>query len=161
MGSLGRQTNTLKRLRSFLLVILVLTLLGTGAELLLVGHFEEVWQWIPLVLIPLALLVLGLLAASRKAALVRIWQALMILFLISGVTGLGLHWKGKMEFKRESDPSLTGWKLFREAMQTESPPALAPGVMIQMGLLGLAYAFRHPALAARSNDGLEEKGEHE
>ena len=161
MGFLGRQTNTLERLRSFLLVILMLTLLGTGAELLLVGHFEEVWQWIPLVLIPLALLVLALLAASRKAALVRIWQGLMILFLLSGVTGLGLHWNGKMEFKRESNPSLTGWKLFREAMQTESPPPLAPGVMLQMGLLGLAYAFRHPALQSRLKNGLKEKGEHE
>ena len=36
--------------------------------------------------------------------------------------------------------------LFWKAMAAKTPPALAPGAMTQLGLLGLAYAFRHPAL---------------
>ena len=31
-------------------------------------------------------------------------------------------------------------------MTAKAPPALAPAGMIQMGLLGLLYTYRHPAL---------------
>jgi hypothetical protein len=34
------------------------------------------------------------------------------------------------------------------------PPLLAPGVMMQLGLIGLAYTYKHPAL-----NGAKEKGE--
>jgi hypothetical protein len=152
-------TRSFYRLQKALLFILATALLGTGAELLLVGHYEDPWQWVPLILISLALLLLAPLAMLRRAAIVRAWQALMILFLLGGATGLALHWKGKMEFKSESDPSLTGLKLFWESLHSESPPPLAPGVMIQMGLLGLACAYRHPALEPRSGDSLNDKGE--
>jgi len=161
MESLHRHRNTLETLRRFILAILLLGLLGVGAELLLVGHTEEPTQWVPLILIALAFVVLGWHAVSRGTAPVRVWQALMVLFMISGVVGTGLHWNGKMEFKKESNPSLTGITLFREAMKSESPPALAPGVMIQIGLLGLAYAFRHPALVPRSKHPSSNSGEDE
>jgi len=29
-------------------------------------------------------------------------------------------------------------------MTAKTPPALAPGAMIQLGLLGLVYTYRHP-----------------
>ena len=161
METLSRHRTTLETLRRFILVILLLGLLGIGVELLLVGHTEEPTQWVPLILIVLAFVVLGWHAALRGAAPVRVWQALMVLFMISGVVGTGLHWNGKMEFKKESNPSLTGLALFREAMKSESPPALAPGVMIQIGLLGLAYAFRHPALVPRSKHPSSNSGEDE
>ena len=61
------------------------------------------------------------------------------LFLLAGVAGLAAHWQGKLEFKRETDPSLRGMKLFVEAMKSKSPPALAPGVFVQLAALGLAY----------------------
>jgi hypothetical protein len=70
----------------------------------------------------------------------------MLLFVLSGATGIVLHCRAKIEFKREVDPSLGGVGLFWEAMKSQAPPALAPGVMIQMGLLGLAYIYRHPGL---------------
>jgi len=135
-------------MRGILLTIFLLGVLGTGAELLLLEHTEDLWQWVPLLLIALSLAALILHAAIRRAASVRIFQATMVLFLLSGVAGLLLHYKGNVEFKSETNPSLAGLELFWEAMKGKAPPALAPGVMIQIGLLGLAYTYRHPALRA-------------
>jgi hypothetical protein len=42
-----------------------------------------------------------------------------------------------MEFQRESDPSIGGLALVRKVMLAHSPPALAPGSMILLGLFGL------------------------
>ncbi len=137
----------LGRLRKFLLLILLLELLGTLAELLIAEHTEDKLQWIPLVLLIAAMLVLAWHALAQKSRLcLRTLQGLMALFIVAGFTGITLHMKGKMEFKQESDPSLHGWKLMLASLESKTPPPLAPGVMIQMGLLGLAFAYRHPAL---------------
>ena len=70
----------------------------------------------------------------------------MALFVLTGVLGIGFHYAANVEFQREMDPSIHGMALFWKAMAAKTPPALAPGSMTQLGLLGLAYAFRHPAL---------------
>jgi hypothetical protein len=48
-------------------------------------------------------------------------------------------------------PSLTGFELFREAI-SGATPTLAPGAMLHLGLLGLLYTFRHPALKRSTVD---------
>lgn len=135
----------LSRIRGFVLGALVLGIVGTGAELLVAGHTEDALQWAPLILLLLSVIALAWHAAVRSAASVRLLKAIMILFILAGAVGLVVHWQGKMEFKREMDPSLSGAKLFLEAMKSQSPPALAPGVLIQLALLGLTYTYRHPA----------------
>ena len=35
--------------------------------------------------------------------------------------------------------------LVREALKGRMPPVLAPGMMIHLGLLGLAWTWKHPA----------------
>lgn len=152
MKSPDRDNPVPHRLRRLLFYILLLALFGTGAELFLVGHTEDVWQWVPVLLIPLAILVLIWVAAAPSAKLVLVWRGLMFLFIVGGFLGLGLHWKGKLEFKKETDPSLMGLKLFWEAMKPQSPPALAPGIMLQIGLLGFAFAYRYPAANHSSKD---------
>jgi hypothetical protein len=154
------QSNTLANLRRFLLAIIFLGLLGTGAELILLDHDETVLQYIPLLLIALAIGVAAWLALSRRAAPVRVWRGLMILFLISGVAGFFLHLQAKLAFTAEVNPALSGVRLFWEALRTQSPPALASGIMLQLGLLGLAYTYRHPALTPESDRDSEHKGEH-
>jgi len=151
--------NTLESFRRFLLVVIFLGLLGIEAELLIERHTETIWHWIPIVLVALALLLLGWLVSARRAVPIRAWQVLMLAFVVSGFAGTGLHWRGKIEFKHDTDPSLSGVRLWWEAMKSQSPPALAPGAMIQLGLLGLVYAYRHPALPAKSKDISEDRGE--
>lgn len=130
-----------------LLFILVLGLIGTAAELMLLQHYENGWQALPLVLIGLALLVLVWHGVTRGPASVRGLQAVMVLFLLSGLIGVGLHHNANAEFELEMDPTLRGFRLFRESL-SGATPALAPGTMVQLGLIGLMYAYRHPRLGA-------------
>ncbi|MEM9328581.1 MAG: hypothetical protein AAGA85_23140, partial [Bacteroidota bacterium] len=47
--------------RKLLLLTLLFMIVGTGLELLLLEHFEGGWQLVPVLLLPLALMVLILL----------------------------------------------------------------------------------------------------
>jgi hypothetical protein len=134
-------------MRRMLLAIFLFGTLSAGVELLLLGHTESLWQWVPLVLVVSSLVALILHAAFRRAASVRVFQSTMFLFIISGCIGIWQHYQAKVEFKLETNPALSGMELLGEVMTGATvPPVLAPGMMIQMGLLGLAYVYRHPAL---------------
>jgi hypothetical protein len=138
---------TLERVRAFVLWILVIGLVGTFAELILLEHYEDAWQLVPIVLIALALLVTVWFLMERKSRSLRVFQGVMWLFVASGAIGVFLHYRGNVEFELEMYPSLEGFGLLKEAMMGATP-ALAPGTMLQFGLLGLAYTFRHPAFGA-------------
>ncbi|MFY9572580.1 MAG: hypothetical protein WAV20_14365 [Blastocatellia bacterium] len=131
-------------LRRFLLVVLVLGIIGTGTDLFLLEHFEERLQFIPLILLALALVVVLWHVIHRGRASVRALQVLMIFFVIGGLVGLVLHYRGSMEFQLEVNPDLTGLELFLKAIRAKAPPALGPAAMIHLGLVGLAYGYRYP-----------------
>ena len=133
-------------MRRLLLVILTLGMLGTAADLLLLDHFEDVWQLPPLLMIVLALLVITWLAVSGRPVAVLALRVSMIAFVVVGCAGILLHYRGNSEFQREIDPALAGWDLVVKVMTAKAPPALAPASMIQLGLLGLLYTYRHPAV---------------
>jgi len=61
----------------------------------------------------------------------------------AGAAGVYFHYRANVEFQLESDPSLRGRALVWRVLQAKVPPVLAPGVMIQFGLLGLAYTYRY------------------
>ena len=147
----SRGSRTLGVLRRALLSILLLGLIGTGVELLLLEHTEDFWQLAPLILIALTLVVLGWHGLRRGAASIRVLQGLMVLCVASGFVGTVQHYQGNVEFELEMYPSLSGTALFRQAM-SGATPALAPGTMLLIGLVGLAYTYRHPALAAGPSD---------
>jgi hypothetical protein len=131
-------------IRSLILSILFLGFLGTGAELLFLQHIGSWQELIPVVLIGVNLVIMTWHAITRHPGSVRGVQVVMGLCLIAGVAGIVLHYQSSMEFKLETNPALTGWALFRAVMSAQTPPTLAPGVMIQLGLLGLAYSYKHP-----------------
>ncbi len=145
------ETSTIKALRGFLLILLLIGILGLGAELLLLEHIEDLWQWAPLILMGVSLAVLGWRAVDRGRVSMRALQGTMILFVVSGFVGLWMHYQGNVEFEREMYPTLKGLALFWEALKGATP-TLAPGAMIQLGLLGLAYTYRHPVLSRKKTD---------
>ena len=146
-------------LRGILLAIFVLGMLGTSAELLLIKHTEEPRQWIPLLLILSSFLVLGWHAIDKRPLSIRFFQAVMIASIAAGFAGFYFHYQGAVEFKLESNPTLKGWALFWAAMGSKAPPPLAPGVMIQLGLIGLTYTYRHPVLTASTKNRFKSEGE--
>jgi hypothetical protein len=137
-------------LRTLLLITLLVSLIGTTVELLLLEHFEDVWQWAPIVLMAASLLTLGWFALARAPASLNVLRGLMVLSALSGLVGVLLHYRGNVEFELEMYPDLSGWKLFKDAMMGATP-ALAPGAMLQIGLVGLAWTFRHPAFKSGTN----------
>lgn len=133
--------------------IFLIGMFGSGAELFLLNHIEDWRQWIPLILIALGLLACGWHALSATASSVQLLRALCVAFMASGLAGIYFHYQGSAEFKLESNPSLRGWPLFWAAISGKAPPLLAPGAMIQLGLIGWTYTFRHPALLAAREKG--------
>jgi len=128
-------------LRLWILGVLVLGLLGTVVELVLLSHYEQAVQLVPVVLIVLALIVLAWHVMGHSAASLRILMGLMVLFVLAGFAGFVAHFHGSAEFQLDLEPSLSTWELLEKVMRAKAPPLLAPGMMMQLGLLGLAYVF--------------------
>ncbi|HEX2189885.1 MAG TPA: hypothetical protein VHG51_13345 [Longimicrobiaceae bacterium] len=142
-GSWGAgEAGTLRRL---LLALLLLGIAGLAAELVLLEHTESLWQWVPLAALGAALACALAVALRPSARTVRALQAVMAVCVAAGALGFWLHLRGNLEWELESDPSLGGWPLLRAALYGATP-ALAPGALAQLGLLGLALTHGHPAL---------------
>ena len=134
--------------------VLVLAFVGLGAELLLIGHTEEWTQVVPLVALGLGLVGTVLVAARASRLTVQLFRLVMSLFIIAGVVGVVLHYLGNAEFELEMRSSMAGFELIWNSL-TGATPALAPGSLIPLGLVGLIAAYRHPATNPDPNTGEE------
>jgi hypothetical protein len=143
-GEIDNPAGMSRRIRDFVLAVIVIGTVGLIAELLLQEHTESWQQWIPLVLLGLGLAATALVRMRPSRSTVMVFRLLMAAFLGAGLFGVYLHYAGNVEFAVERKPELTGMKLIWEALRGATP-ALAPGAMVQLGLLGLVYAYRHPA----------------
>jgi hypothetical protein len=141
-----QRATPIKAIRCTIFTLLLLGMLGSGTELILLNHMEDRLQWVPLVLLVIGLLGSGWHAFRSTASSVRALRTIFFAFVVAGLAGMYFHYQGSVEFKLESNPSLKGWELFWQAIFSKAPPLLAPGEMIQLGLLGLIYTYRHPAI---------------
>lgn len=117
--------------------------LGASAELVLLGHTENAWQNIPLVLIAAGCLSLVVLLVRPGRTQVKAFQAVLASFVMAGITGVWLHYRSNMEFEVEMNPDAGGTELFWESMKGATP-ALAPGAMILLGGVGFVCAALSP-----------------
>jgi hypothetical protein len=136
---------TLAAVRRILLFVLLVGIAGTTIELLLLKHDEEPVQLIPLVLLAVACASVIWQAVRPGRGSLSALQIVMLLFILAGGLGVYFHFEANVAFQREVDPSIAGMALFWKAMAAKTPPALAPGSMVQLGLIGLAYTYRHPS----------------
>lgn len=132
-------------MRTWLLVLVVLGTVALTAELWLLGHTEPFWQRAPLVALAAGLVSALAVAARPSPATLRPFQGLMAVFVVLGLIGVGLHLRGNLEFEREMDPGADLRVAWRNAWTGATPP-IAPAALTQLGLLGLVFAWRHPAL---------------
>jgi hypothetical protein len=141
------EAGALRTIRRLLLLILTIGMLGTAVDLFLLDHFDGPWQLPPLVLIGIALVAVAVVATARESWIaVMILRVTMVLFVAAGALGIMLHYNGNLEFQKEMDPTIEGWALFVRIVTAKAPPALAPAAMVQLGMIGLLYTYRHPAL---------------
>jgi hypothetical protein len=141
-------------LRQLMLAVVFLGIVGLEVELALLKHAESLTQWIPHLALFVGLLATVAVYFRPGVATLKVFQGVMLVFLIVGALGVFLHLKGNVEFALERDPSLAGAKLIWKALRGATP-ALAPGALAQLALLGLLYTYKHPALGIRSTPELE------
>ena len=133
------------RIRRLMLALLAFGLVGIGVELFALAHYEDALQLIPLGLIALTVVLMAWHALKGGRAGLTLLRVAFVLLIAAGGIGIILHGQSNIEFQRDINPDLTGWPLIANVLHAQAPPALAPGVMAQLGLLGLIYAYRHPA----------------
>jgi hypothetical protein len=128
-------------LRQLLLGVIAIGIVGLEVELAFLRHADSFEQWIPHVTLFIGLLATAAVYFRPGRATLRAFQTMMIVFLIVGLLGVYYHLRGNVQFALERDPSLSGARLLWKALRGASP-ALAPGALAQLGLLGLIYGYK-------------------
>lgn len=122
---------------------LFIQLVGIAAELILLEHYEDFWQIVPIVLIGTGFIASIFSIFYSNTFIKSAFLATMALIIISGFVGSWQHFSANLEFEQEMYPSLSGIDLWWEALKGATP-ALAPGSMIGIGLIGILYIRYKP-----------------
>lgn len=142
---MSTEPELLATIRRILLALVALGIVGLTVELLLLEHIESMTQLIPFAVLGAGVAATATLAVRPSARAIRLFRIVMLAFVAAGLLGLYLHLRGNVEFERETDPSARGLDLVWRSLRG-GVPLLAPAAMAQLGLLGLVFAYRHPAL---------------
>ena len=98
-----------------------------AGELLLVGHYEDANQLIPLVVATLGLVTVLWVSLSAHIAALRAFQFVMLVYAGSGIIGVTLHYKANVALQLEADPSLHGAALVRKVGDVHCPSRSGAG----------------------------------
>ena len=133
--------------RRCLLGVLTFGTISIIVELWLVGHFADSNQLIPLAIAAMGLVSIAAVAVRPRALTLRLLQFTMLCYAGAGLIGISMHYQANVATQHETNPALTGRALFWSVVRTPAPPALAPGILVQLALLGLLFTYRHPSTA--------------
>jgi hypothetical protein len=128
-------------IRRVIVGVLLLGMIGLLAELMLLAHYGDFKQLIPLGLLATAISVIFIDLLRPREWTRLLLQFMMVFFMAAGLLGMVFHYQGSRAFQLEMDPSLSGTALIWKVLHAKSPPTLSPGMMIQFGILGLGYAY--------------------
>lgn len=134
--------------RALLLGLVFVGIAGLATELFLMEHYDSWSQIAPLIVLGVGLAAGASFGYRPTPARVRVFQAVMGSFVLIGLAGLWLHYRGNLAFEMEVAPATKGLALVWSALRG-AVPTLAPGALVQLGLLGLILSHRHPALHPR------------
>jgi hypothetical protein len=136
--------------RRGLLGLLTLGTIGMLAELWLVEHFDDANQIIPVVIGTTGLVSIVVVLARPSRYAVRALQFVMLCYAGAGIIGISMHYQANVIAQHEANPALTGEALFWQVVRSPAPPALSPGILVQLALLGLLSTYRHPAVSGEA-----------
>ncbi|MBT8338364.1 MAG: hypothetical protein KJO11_17385 [Gemmatimonadetes bacterium] len=146
---MATDTETLLRtLRTGLLALVAFGCAGLGLELILLEHWEEPTQWPPLLLLTGGFLGAVALLVRPSRAAIRIFRTVMVFALLSGGAGAFYHYRANAALEREVAPDRPAMEIASAALRG-GVPTLAPGAMVQLGLLGLLACVGHPGARRR------------
>ena len=129
-----------------MLAVAAVGVLATLTELLLLAHYGDTFQLIPIFLLAVSLVIMAWHASRPSATTVRLLQGTMMLLLAAGTAGVAFHFNGAAAFQLEIDPSLTRSALFAKVIRVQAPPLLAPASLVQLAFVGLIHTYQHPRL---------------
>ncbi len=72
-----------------------------------------------------------------------LFRLTMLAYVLGGMAGFWFHIGANMDFELEMYSRLSGWDLVSRTARG-ALPVLAPGALIQLGLIGYLYTHRHP-----------------
>jgi hypothetical protein len=127
---------------SLLLALTLLGTLGLQVELAFLDHAESATQWIPHIVLAIGLLTILAFYIRPTPVSLKVFKLVMWVFILTGVLGVYFHFAGNAEFARERRPGLSGVELIWRSLRGATP-ALAPGALVQLGLLGLIFVYRY------------------
>ncbi len=133
-------TNTARRInpKKLIMSALLFMMVGTALELYLLDHYEDTLQLIPMLCIGASIIILVVLLYRRTKWTIRLYKLILALTALSGIYGTFLHLQANYEFELEMKPTAKAWDLFVESL-SGALPALAPGSMILLALIGYSY----------------------
>jgi hypothetical protein len=143
--------------RASLLGIVLFGLVGMIVELVFLRHTEGALEILPIALMLAALAVL-IWNALRKTEVSRgILLTIMAGLVVSGLVGVWLHYDANVGYERDSNPGAATEEVYRKAVMGATP-TLAPGAMIELGLIGMLFALLRPTTteAQRASKGVKE-----
>jgi hypothetical protein len=128
-------------LRRFALALSFLGVVTTPIELALMHHYKDKDQIMPFVFLGLAAIGVGAAWFRPNARVLRGVRVLMILVVLGSGIGMMEHLKANYRDATRGG----GNPNWIEDVFGGFAPLLAPGILAQVGLLGLAFTYKHPA----------------
>ena len=141
-----------RHLRVALAAVFYFGAVGTVAELFLLAHFDEPVQYAPFAALGLAATTLAWALARPGRSALRATRGSMATLALVGAVGVVLHYRSNAELELEMEPALAGPALAWLALRGATP-ALAPGQLAQLGLIGFLFTLGHPALRREIHTG--------
>ena len=144
MSAVVSPAEVLLRLRRFLLILSVLLFFGALVELWLVGHTEDLIQWLPFALCVLGSMAVLLVLFRPGRATVNVLRVCMVLIALGTLLGIYLHVEGNVLFAQEIQPDSPTTELVLKGLGGANP-LLAPGILAVAATVAVAATYRYPA----------------
>ena len=130
--------------RRLIMAVVIVGIVGIGAELVLLEHWESALQWTPLIALVAATLVILSAGIHPTRARILALRVVMLALVLVGILGIWLHWRSNALLELEMNQSAEGWPFIRRVL-FGGTPLLAPGAIMHLGLIGLAATYRQLA----------------
>lgn len=134
-----------RRLRHVLLWAAAAIFVASAAELVLVGHYEDLTQQVPFGLCGAGLVALLALRYAPRPGTVKMVRWIMGAVALGGFLGLYKHAAGNWAFAREVQPGAASGTLVWDALSGGNP-LFAPGILLLAAFLAAAATWAHPSL---------------